>query len=89
MERRECFFDSLFFCVCQMAVGVDAKSELGGIMSIMRPHFAVQVGEMVFDNLNPDGIPFSEWADDIGIYDGIGVNLSEENMTGNRGGCIK
>ncbi|MED5240103.1 MAG: polymorphic toxin-type HINT domain-containing protein [Pseudomonadota bacterium] len=60
-----------------------------GQISKNENHFAVQVGEMVFDNLNPDGIPFSEWADDIGIYDGIGVNLSEENMTGNRGGCIK
>ncbi len=51
-------------------------------------HFAVQVGDLVFDNLNPDGVSFSEWADDIGINDGIGVDLSTEEMTGRRSGCI-
>ncbi len=29
-------------------------------------HVAIQVGELVFDNLNPDGIPLSEWINDFG-----------------------
>jgi len=53
-------------------------------------HAAVKVGELVFDNLNPDGIPFSEWADDFSINDpeyGRYVTLSEENL-GSAGGCL-
>ena len=59
-----------------------------GNISKNNQHFAVQIGEMVFDNLNPEGIPFAEWADDIGINDGIGIEVSSEDMTGNYNGCI-
>jgi len=60
-----------------------------GNISKNNQHFAVQVGDLVFDNLNPNGILFSTWADDIGINDGIGVKLRTENMTGKRSGCIQ
>jgi hypothetical protein len=30
------------------------------------PHRAVRVGDAVFDNMNPNGIPYSEWVDDLG-----------------------
>ncbi len=29
-------------------------------------HMAIQVGEMVFDNLTPDGLPYEEWPNDLG-----------------------
>jgi hypothetical protein len=53
-------------------------------------HAAVKVGELVFDNLNPDGIPYSEWADDFSINDpeyGRYVTLSEEEI-GDKRGCV-
>jgi len=30
-------------------------------------HDAIKVGDRVFDNMNPDGVPFTEWAKDLGI----------------------
>ncbi|WP_146201382.1 RHS repeat-associated core domain-containing protein [Leucothrix arctica] len=59
-----------------------------GTISKNPQHFTVQVGDMVFDSVNPEGMPFAEWVDDIGINDGIGVNLKSEGMTGKYNGCI-
>ncbi|MES9854782.1 MAG: RHS repeat-associated core domain-containing protein [Candidatus Thiodiazotropha sp. L084R] len=51
-------------------------------------HFAVQIGEMVFDSVNPNGVPYAEWANDIGVKDGIGIRVSSQGMTGAYNGCI-
>ncbi len=51
-------------------------------------HFAVQVGDTVFDNMFPNGISYKEWADDIGVFEGIGINVKSEKMTGRKNGCI-
>ena len=59
-----------------------------GIISGNNQHFAVQVGDLVFDNINPNGISFSKWADDLGVNEGIGVNVNSEAMTGKASGCI-
>lgn len=52
-------------------------------------HFAVQVGELVFDNLYPDGIPAKEWLDDLGIGEDPNINMKIEDMTGDYNGCIQ
>jgi RHS repeat-associated protein len=59
-----------------------------GQVSGNQNHFAVQVGELVFDNLNPDGIPYAEWANDLGVTEDIGVTVTPEEMTGDFNGCI-
>ncbi len=60
-----------------------------GNISGNKNHFAVQVGELVFDNVNSNGIPYAEWADDIGVNDGIGIKVKSEAMTGKYNGCIQ
>lgn len=32
-------------------------------------HVGVQVGDLVFDNLHPDGMPYGDWLQD---FDGLG-----------------
>jgi hypothetical protein len=59
-----------------------------GNVSKNNQHFAVQIGEMVFDSINPNGVPYAEWANDIGVNDGIGIRVSSEGMTGTYNGCI-
>ena len=59
-----------------------------GMISDNENHFAVRVGDTVFDNMFPDGIPYEQWADDIGIFDGIGVDVTSESMSGVKNGCI-
>jgi len=55
-------------------------------------HVAVQVGDLVFDNIFPEGKPFSEWIDDVGVGEHPGdikIDLTKENMTGEfDSGCI-
>ncbi|MBL4828265.1 MAG: hypothetical protein JKY66_11245 [Spongiibacteraceae bacterium] len=58
------------------------------IISTNGSHFAVQVGELVFDNNNPNGIKYSSWADDIGVGEDPRINIKSEAMTGGRNGCI-
>jgi RHS repeat-associated protein len=53
-------------CV-RSAGGVGAPySDTVGSLGDNSFHYAVQVGEMVFDNMRPDGIPISEWVNDLG-----------------------
>jgi hypothetical protein len=51
-------------------------------------HFAVQVGELVFDNNNPNGLKYSEWADDIGVGEDPRIGIKSESMSGKRNGCM-
>lgn len=55
------------------------------------PHAAVRVGDLVFDNFYPEGIPFDEWADDLGIFiqddRGRHFDIWDENV-GSSGGCL-
>jgi RHS repeat-associated protein len=43
-------------------------------------HAAALVGEMVFDNLNPDGIPLSEWKRDLGVGEFADISMTEEDF---------
>ena len=40
-----------------------------GLISENGRHYAIKVGDTVFDNLNPQGIAYSEWLSDLGISD--------------------
>ncbi|MGQ0556821.1 MAG: polymorphic toxin-type HINT domain-containing protein, partial [Nitrospiraceae bacterium] len=61
-------------------------SDRFGVIAENGIHVAAQVGEMVFDNLHPDGIPLAEWKSDLGAGQFEDLNLSEE-MVG-APGCI-
>jgi hypothetical protein len=39
-------------------------------------HQAVQVGELVFDNLNPNGIKFADWVADLYTNGGFKLNIT-------------
>jgi hypothetical protein len=41
-------------------------SDKHGVISTTGEHYAVKVGDTVYDNLNPKGIPYREWVDDLG-----------------------
>lgn len=63
-------------------------SDKNRILSSNGHHSAVQIGDMVFDNLNPDGIPYAEWASDLGLNI-QGFKVTTEAMTGTyNNGCI-
>lgn len=32
-----------------------------------RPHFAVKVGDVVFENLRKEGVPFAQWLEEMGV----------------------
>jgi len=36
-------------------------------------HFGVRLGDVVFDNLHPNGMPFDDWLKDFDALGGIGV----------------
>jgi RHS repeat-associated protein len=75
---------------------VKSKSKYGihslenGNISTNGEHVAVQVGELVFDSVFPDGIPYAEWIDDIGaneVHGGIKPIDVWEEAIGSRG-CL-
>jgi len=39
-------------------------------------HDAVKVGDTVYDNMNPGGMPFNEWLKDLGIGEVSGIDWS-------------
>jgi hypothetical protein len=41
-------------------------------------HIGVRVGDMVFDNLHPDGIPFTQWINDFDATGGIRIHSVTE-----------
>lgn len=41
-------------------------SDKNGNISETGDHVAIQVGDMVFDNNNVDGVPYNKWLDDLG-----------------------
>lgn len=57
------------------------------LISTNGDHVAVLVGELVFDNLYPDGIPISEWKNDLGI--GMFEDMSMHQEAIGSPGCIK
>ena len=44
-------------------------SDKNGVISENGKHYAIKVGDTVFDNLNPQGISYSDWLADLGISD--------------------
>ena len=56
---------SLPFIICM--------SYHGGTIAITRNgrHVGVRVGDMVFDNLHPDGMPSDQWMNDFDAYGGV------------------
>ncbi len=44
-------------------------SDKYGVISENGRHYAIKVGDTVFDNLNPQGISYSDWLSDLGISD--------------------
>jgi len=58
------------------------RSAMGGIWSDSKNaniatgdgnHVAIQVGDLVFDNLNPDGVSYNKWLNNLGGNDFIGI----------------
>lgn len=49
-------------------------------------HVATQVGELVFDNFYPDGIPVAEWQRDMGADTFEDLSMSQEEFRAP--GCI-
>jgi hypothetical protein len=43
------------------------SNKLGKNIAENGEHMAIKVDDMIFDNLNPDGIKFEKWAEDLGI----------------------
>ena len=41
------------------------ESKKNGIIGETGFHEAIKVGDTVFDNLNPDGIKYDDWLDDL------------------------
>ena len=41
------------------------SDELGAVISENGFHRAVQVGDLVFDNLRPNGMPYQQWLEDL------------------------
>ncbi len=46
----------------------------------------MQIGELVFDNLYPEGIPYAEWINDIGIDEIEELDLQEQALGSS--GCL-
>lgn len=49
-------------------------------------HVAVRVGDLVFDNLYHEGIPYAEWVDDLGINEIESLELQEQEIGSE--GCL-
>ena len=43
------------------------SNRINGLISENGFHEAIQVGDMVFDNINPNGIPYNDWDIDLGV----------------------
>lgn len=53
---------------------IDVRSDIGfiysdqhGLISTNGEHAAINVNEIIYDNLNPQGISHSDWKIDLGI----------------------
>ena len=44
-------------------------SDKNGIISENGKHYAIKIGEVVYDNLNPNGVDYNNWLSDLGISD--------------------
>lgn len=44
-------------------------SDKHGVISENGKHYAIKIGDTVFDNLNPQGISYSDWLSDLGNSD--------------------
>lgn len=42
------------------------SESLGKVISTNGDHVGIKVGDLIFDNLNPKGIPYKKWLDDLG-----------------------
>jgi|GEM_PF-2358651 len=53
----------------QSSTGQIYSEKLGKSVTDNGEHVAIRVGDIVYDNLNPNGIPYKEWADDLALDD--------------------
>jgi len=61
-------------------------SDVAGVIATNGIHVSTLVGDLVFDNLNPDGKPRAEWSKDLGVGEFDDLDLKEESIGGP--GCI-
>ncbi len=40
-----------------------------GLISENGNHYAIKIDDMIFDNLNSQGVNYDEWVDDLGIVE--------------------
>ncbi len=52
------------------------SDRLGGVISQNGTHQAVRIGDTVFDNLNPNGIPYGEWLKDLHSVQGLDIKVT-------------
>lgn len=45
------------------------SEKLGRSVTDNGEHAAIRVGDTVYENLNPNGVPYKEWADDLALED--------------------
>jgi hypothetical protein len=56
------------------------SSYCGGQISITRNgrHIGVRVGDLVFDNLHPNGMLYDEWARDFAAFGGFVISVAND-----------
>jgi len=52
------------------------SDRFGGVISQNGTHQAVRIGDTVFDNLNPNGIPYGEWLKDLHSVQGFDIKVT-------------
>jgi len=66
-------------CVKKKGVGAIGSTKQGNL-SKTNDHVAVQVRDLLFDNMDHEGVPYQDWIEAIGIHELEDLELTKEKI---------